>query len=462
MRPQVASLLKIFVVGVVIGLGFAIGSAVAGAREGDSASRTSNTSSELGDEAFGDEALGPPATDATESCAGADHTPTATGTADIDPAPLTGTEAPVAESADTSLPEKEAAQDETAVEGAAGADPSTAELDPAEDAADVEPEPTVDTTEVEEPTPIQPAEPEASESHEVTYESIMFTTVFSDDLKLKFKQDAEAETGDAISASQVIGVSAAGDANADAANAVGGDGEAAADSGTASASNAMDVNGPLVGGHVTVNATTITGPITYQIIIKDDLKITFKQIAGADSGDALAGSQVVGMAAGGSGIVDASNSGGAASKLLASSGFATALNSLLFSDVLVGGDLIVNAMTVHGAITWSLLVGDDIDVKIKQLALSNTGDALAGGQSIGVNAGGTAQVSASNDVAGQARATSGRSSSTNDVSNPPAPTGGAIAASTTSPLQTTGLAVFAGAALAVASMIRRRAPLPRR
>ena len=453
MNRHVTGTLKLAVIGVSIGLGFAIGSAVAGASEPDESeappaqTQEAPATSEVNDE---------------PSCANHGSDDDTATTTEATPAAATGSPAP-AEPSETDSPESDSPgpdDDEPTVAAASDDGPVVGEPAVEDAAAD----PATGDAEVvgaDEPAP--------------DLASIMIVSTFADDVKLKFKQKASSDSGDAISGSQTVGVVGSGDASADASNTLNGDGsgtKATSDSGTATSSNELTSSRPLVGGDMTVNATTISGPVTYQIIVQDDLKITFKQKAGADSGDALAGSQVVGLASGGDGTVIANNGSGGGAELLASSGFASALNSLLFNGPLVGGNLNINAVNVTGPITWSLLF-NDIKIKIKQEALSDTGDALAGGQSIGVASGGNANVHATNSAlagvgartgsGGAAGAITGDSSATNTVGGgaPPAFTGGGITtASDDLPIRAAGTLGLAMIALAVAANLRRRDPRP--
>jgi len=186
-----------------------------------------------------------------------------------------------------------------------------------------------------------------------------------------FLQDAFADSGDAISGSQRIGVTVEGDAAAIRVLAQNASPDATAVTGNSAAANNADGHaGPVADG----SGTALAGS-------NGDNQIGVDQDATAHTGDAIAGSQVVDVKVTGSVgevTVLAQNASPGATAI---SGNATATNTA----VAAAGP---SATTPDGAALAGQLGDNRVDATQSATAIS--GDALAGAQVIGVQVGGSA------------------------------------------------------------------------
>lgn len=278
------------------------------------------------------------------------------------------------------------------------------------------------------------------------------------DDELDLDQDIDVDTGDAVAGGQTVGGSAGGDADvtlsnrsvddrarsgdADGTNTIGeaiaGD-DASATAGTALAeANAsavttvtdsgtvIAIGGSAVGGVADANATALGGRIDREG--DDDLEID--QDINTDTGNALAGGQTVGLTAGGDLVLDATNdaegarsrsgdatgenaigsasagddtSAAAAAIALATADTSVVVEADLFG-IALGGSVVVDDLGANGGDPEALAVamggtisraGDD-EIDADQDVSADTGDALAGGQTVGATAGGDAVIDLDN------------------------------------------------------------------
>ncbi len=174
-------------------------------------------------------------------------------------------------------------------------------------------------------------------------------------------QLAEAESGDAVAGGQVFGIVASRDVTVQAQN--------NADAPFAFSGDALAVNlGDVFAGP---SAVTDDGTATATQFGDNDTFVA--QEALAVSGDAVAGSQVLGVVGGRDVVAQLTNT---STDALAISGFAEAFNDAI---VLAGPEAIAS-----GAGTASANQIGDNSIDLDQIATAHSGDAVAGGQVVGV------------------------------------------------------------------------------
>lgn len=210
------------------------------------------------------------------------------------------------------------------------------------------------------------------------------------------RQASFAESGDALAGAQVTGIVGNGDASVNNQN---------------SSDFSLAVSGFALAGNV---AAVTAGPSatalglgvgsTAQAAQEGDNDVHLTQVSGSSSGDALAGSQVVGLVSSETGSIEVQNQ--------QSSDFDTAIS---------GSSAAVNLAVVTGGPS-ALAIGSeaqasqfgDNSVIVTQDAAAATGDALAGSTVVGVVGGSDVTVSGQN-VSDFAFATSGSSAAVNDA-----------------------------------------------
>lgn len=215
---------------------------------------------------------------------------------------------------------------------------------------------------------------------------VYVTIVYEGDIDIESEQEADAGSGDALAASQVMAAVTGGNADLEGRNtAGGGDGDILARTGPADAQNNIEVTGPFVQGGIDWRDVTINGPVSWSVVFEDDVKLKFKQKGTAATGQALADSQSFAVSADGDADVGAWNlpgDGGGGGQSTARSGDAQVSNTIDIQSSLVVGDFALQGSTLNGALTQSVAYHEDFKIKFKQDFMTVSGLSAAATQYI--------------------------------------------------------------------------------
>lgn len=184
------------------------------------------------------------------------------------------------------------------------------------------------------------------------------------------RQSSSAATGDSLAGSVVTGIVGDDDATATSQN--------SSEDSVAFSGNAFADNLAIVTAGPAATASSIFGDATSQSAQQGDNGVIADQESGAVSGDALAGSQVVGLVSSETGSLQVQNQQSSDSDF-ASSGDAIALN-----DAFVGAGPVATATSTFGNVEAQASQDGDNDMITSQSATAASGDALAGSGVTGV------------------------------------------------------------------------------
>jgi hypothetical protein len=316
---------------------------------------------------------------------------------------------------------------------------------------------------------------------DINADSINAAIVHEGDNDQSIGQTAVSSSGDSLAGAEVVGSVDAGSSDI----AVSNDSiDAKARSGDADSNNSID--DAESGNFVSFAAACIEcfsdsavvdisgGTISAVILHEGDNDQTIDQVADASSGDALAGSQVVGSVtgAGGDTSIDATNRSRDAD---AKSGDSDADNDVVFAAVGNAAEdvpLGPTASDIGGDhVTGVIIQEGDNDNTIDEKARASSGDALGGAQVIGSVSGGRTSIVESNDGR-RTDVTSGDASFSNRIGEsqtgnevlfagcPPCPIPGPVSARTKA--GETGVILVALAGVALSRRRRRVAVVARR